>query len=217
MSKQKYMILENENKIVDIPNKNQVTVYGIIALKDFYDVNGNLIKKGTKGGYIDKDSVLSQEGKCWIAEDSVVVRASTIADDAFVSNSLIVTSIVENQAQIINSQVTGSLVCGEVIKSMVNNSKVEKTGVVINSTIDKQAVIGECVENTSDAVTIADSKIASTEILGNSLVTNSTIKSAVGYSLTNSRIESSKLITTLKKGCEAINLRNYSYIENENK
>ena len=43
------------------------TLYQIEALRDFSDV-----KKGEKGGYIEREDNLSQEGNCWVSGDAWV-------------------------------------------------------------------------------------------------------------------------------------------------
>ena len=43
------------------------TLYRIEALRDFSDV-----KKGDKGGYIEKEENLSQNGNCWVYDDAMV-------------------------------------------------------------------------------------------------------------------------------------------------
>ena len=47
----------------------------IIALKDFPDV-----KKGDKGGWIEKEENLSQEGNCWVYDGSVSGNAKVYGD-----------------------------------------------------------------------------------------------------------------------------------------
>ena len=49
----------------------------IIALKDFSDV-----KKGDKGGLIEKEENLSQEGDCWVYEDAWIYGNAVISDNA---------------------------------------------------------------------------------------------------------------------------------------
>ena len=53
MNKRKYEILKNE-----IIEHSGIKLYRIRALKDF-----GYIKKGDKGGYIEKETNLSQEGE----------------------------------------------------------------------------------------------------------------------------------------------------------
>ena len=52
----------------------------IIALKDFADV-----KKGDKGGLIEKEENLSQEGDCWVYEDAVICENAYVFGSAIVS------------------------------------------------------------------------------------------------------------------------------------
>ena len=53
------------------------TLYRIRALKDFGDV-----KKGDLGGFIEKESNLSQRGNCWICDDAKVFDDATIYNNA---------------------------------------------------------------------------------------------------------------------------------------
>ena len=49
----------------------------IIALKDFSDV-----KKGDKGGLIEKEENLSQEGDCWVYDEAWIYGNAVISDNA---------------------------------------------------------------------------------------------------------------------------------------
>ena len=55
------------------------TLYRIEALKDFSDV-----KKGDKGGYIEKEENLSQNGNCWVYDDAMVYGSARVYDNAIV-------------------------------------------------------------------------------------------------------------------------------------
>lgn len=52
-------------------------LYRIEALKDF----GN-VRRGDKGGYVESEKNLSQEGDCWIGDDAKVFDSAKIDDDA---------------------------------------------------------------------------------------------------------------------------------------
>lgn len=59
-----------------------INVYGRIlhrieALRDFNDV-----KKGDKGGFIEKEDNLSQNGNCWIYNDAKVCSLAKVYGDA---------------------------------------------------------------------------------------------------------------------------------------
>ncbi len=55
------------------------TLYRIEALKDFSDV-----KKGNKGGFIENESNLSQNGNCWVYDDAMVCGNAKVSDNAMV-------------------------------------------------------------------------------------------------------------------------------------
>lgn len=70
----KYKLLTEDTIIVD-----GRTLYRIEAVRDFGDV-----KKGDKGGYIEKEENLSHKGDCWIYELARVYGNAEIYDDASV-------------------------------------------------------------------------------------------------------------------------------------
>ena len=53
------------------------TLYRIEALKDF----GN-VRKGEKGGFIEKESNLSQNGDCWVYDNAKVYGNAVVFDYA---------------------------------------------------------------------------------------------------------------------------------------
>ena len=55
------------------------TLYRIEALKDFANV-----KKGDKGGYVQSEDNLSQEGDCWISNNAKVFDDAKVYDNALV-------------------------------------------------------------------------------------------------------------------------------------
>ena len=58
-------------------NVGDKTLYRIEALKDFSDV-----KKGDKGGYIEKEENLSQNSNCWVYDDAMVYGTARVYDNA---------------------------------------------------------------------------------------------------------------------------------------
>ena len=53
------------------------TLYRIEALKNF----GN-VKKGDKGGYVEKEDNLSQEGDCWVSDNAKVFDSAVVSGNA---------------------------------------------------------------------------------------------------------------------------------------
>lgn len=68
----KYRLLENDTKVVD-----GKTLYRIEALKDFTNV-----KKGDKGGYVEKEENLSHEGNCWVFDNARVFDDACVYEEA---------------------------------------------------------------------------------------------------------------------------------------
>ena len=59
--------MEKKYKLAESINYFGTTLYRIEALKDFGDV-----QKGDKGGYVESENNLSQEGDCWIYNNAKV-------------------------------------------------------------------------------------------------------------------------------------------------
>lgn len=76
----KYEMLKDDTKVVD-----GVTVYRIVALKDFADVEA-----GDKGGYIESESCLEQEGTCWVYDEAVILGKSILEQSARVYGKSVV-------------------------------------------------------------------------------------------------------------------------------
>lgn len=107
--------------------------YRIRALKD---VNDN-VKKGTIGGYVDSENVLSPEGECWIFDDSLAVQGSVITGNASVSGrSHVRGSTVQDDAFIVQGSVVRN---GSIIK---DRGAITNSAVIDNSTVGGDSVVG---------------------------------------------------------------------------
>lgn len=76
----KYEILKGDTKVVD-----GVAVYRIVALKDFADVEA-----GDKGGYIESEKCLEQDGACWVYDEAVILGKSNLEQNARVYGKSVV-------------------------------------------------------------------------------------------------------------------------------
>lgn len=63
--------------------------YRIKAVKTFETIDGEIIEAGTLGGFVQDESCLSQNGRCWIGEYSHVMAGSVVKDDALLLCSYI--------------------------------------------------------------------------------------------------------------------------------
>ncbi len=87
---QKYVIDQDSLKTIDIDTKFGVcdtTVYRIRALKSFTTAIGITVNKGDLGGYVGGYKNLSQDGRGWIFDDSIVTVYGKVLCDAVVKNS----------------------------------------------------------------------------------------------------------------------------------
>ena len=97
----KYKLTKNKKTIGD------VTVYQIEALKDFLNV-----KKGDLGGWIEKESNLSQQGDCWVSCRARVYDNAIVSDNAWVFGNAQVSGCawVSGNARVFgNARVSGNV------------------------------------------------------------------------------------------------------------
>ena len=96
------------------------TLYRIEALKDFSDV-----KKGDKGGFIEKEVNLDFTDDSWIYDNSIVRNNSKICDNSKIRHKANIDSSVIKNSDIINSTIKYSNITDSaVMNSIVSNSKV---------------------------------------------------------------------------------------------
>lgn len=109
----KYEMLKNDTKVVD-----GVTVYRIVALKDFGDV-----KKGDLGGYIEDYRNLSHNDNCWVYDNAVVLGCSTVEQSATVRDNAIIKgkAYLANDCTISgNTVIDGNIIVGDFVEISEN-------------------------------------------------------------------------------------------------
>lgn len=63
-------------------------VYQIKATRTLTLENGDVVKKGTLGGWVTSPESLSHRGNCWIDEESKIID-SYVSQDAYIENSIV--------------------------------------------------------------------------------------------------------------------------------
>ena len=135
-----------------------IDVYGRIlhrieALKDF----GN-VKKGDKGGFIEKEDNLSQNGDCWVYDDALVYDKAMVYNNAEIRGNAQVYS---------NAQVCGNAkVCDDAIVSsnaiVYNNAQVrDNARVYYNAKVCDNAEIYSDAIVSSYAIVYGNAKVCS--------------------------------------------------------
>ena len=90
--------MEKKYKLTDETiNVNGKTLYRIKSLKDF----GN-VKKGDKGGFVEKEENLSQSGDCWVYDNAKVYNNAKVFDyaDIYGNTEIFGNAIVSGNARV---------------------------------------------------------------------------------------------------------------------
>ena len=113
LKKRKYNMVFEDNYYQDGSHKRPI--YRIVADDDFVLQTGEVVKKGDRGGLIELEYNLSQEGNCWVKEGLVCglakVKDSALVMQDFSSKNelgplVTDTAVVEGYARIIGGLVT---------------------------------------------------------------------------------------------------------------
>lgn len=123
-------------------------LYRIEALKDFSD-----IKKGDKGGFIEKEYNLSQEENCWVYDDAIICDNARVCNDAIIYDNA---AIYGDATVYGNAGVSGqAYACGHAIIS--DNARVYDHAVISGS-----AKVCSNAEIFGDAVIYGNASISNT-------------------------------------------------------
>ena len=117
-------------------------LYRIKALKDFDDV-----KAGSYGGWVASEANLSQEGECWIYNESVVVGDARVTGDAKVKNEGTALSKIFGKATVSgNAEVCGSWVYEDAAitgSAEVHLSKIHNRAKLYGGKVTRSEVFGD--------------------------------------------------------------------------
>lgn len=78
----KYAISDNPDHMIEWKGH---TLHRIVALRDIPLDTGEIILKGSYGGYIESEKNLSQDGDCWVDGNAKVYEDGKVLDNAYVS------------------------------------------------------------------------------------------------------------------------------------
>ena len=124
-------------------------LYRIEALKDFSDV-----KKGEKGGFVESEDNLSQNGNCWIYDDAKVFDNASVFGNAIVGENA---CIKDNARVFENAIVSGNAKIYGYAKIYGNALIYENAIVCENAKVYEFAKVYSNAEIFSDATVISDS------------------------------------------------------------
>lgn len=110
------------NKIKKIGNH---TLYQIEAVNDFYTVN-----KGDKGGYIEGERNLSQDGNCWIKPNASVYENALVCENALLDGNAVAygNCIIKGKSCVYGK----ATICGNSV--LMGNTDVSGDAIICNGT-----------------------------------------------------------------------------------
>lgn len=146
-----------------------ITLYQIQALKDFGSV-----KAGDLGGYVEKESNLSQEGNCWVSGSAQVYGDAHVYSNALVSGNAQVygNSQVYNNARVCDD----ALVSGSAMVS--GNATVSSSALVYssamvsgNATVSGSALVYDSAHVSGNATVSGNAQVyGDAQVYGNARV-----------------------------------------------
>lgn len=160
----RYKLIKDEFKLV-----YDRELHPIEAMEDCGE-----IRKGDRGGWIESESNLSQDGKCWIFPDSCVYDSARVTEDAWVKGesyvydyakisgkSVVMTSDVSYHSTIENAVVIDSDISGhaKIFGGVIRNSDIS----------DHVEIVGTCNirgSELSDDVSVKNAGVVESELSG---------------------------------------------------
>ena len=125
----KFQVCKNECKTVEYDET--VVVYRIYAMKDFTLANGKSVEKGTRGGWVESEANICQDGVCWIADEAYVYGNARVFGDAIVCGEA---KVYGNASVCDNARVEDkAIVCENA--SVCDDARVSDMGVVLGNAV----------------------------------------------------------------------------------
>lgn len=143
------------------PWTDNIILHRIRALKDFV-CDGIFIRKGDKGGFVQWEQNLSQDGNCWIFGNAVAMEDSTVKDNASLHDQAMIfdKSIVCDNASLYNftAMFDKSMSAGNSVLS--GHAKMHAQSVIIDN-----ACIGGCAIACDNCIISGNAKVQGNTII----------------------------------------------------
>lgn len=147
----KYTILTEESL-------EHLSTTRLLRIQALVDIPKHGVKAGDKGGWIECASNLSQEGTCWVSDDSKVYGGARIAGNVLVKDASCISAETEIQGDSIisRSNLERTLLSGE---HQVTNSSLINVGLGERSTISDSSLRNMEVNTLKVTLTAVDSRM----------------------------------------------------------
>lgn len=100
---------------------NGIILHRIISLKNF-----GIIPEGRKGGFIEKESNLSQTGTAWVANDAKIYGSALVSENAYISGD----AVVYDNAKIYGNAKLSDYACVAGNAEVFDNAKIKSHAVI---------------------------------------------------------------------------------------
>ena len=150
INNKKYKIDFNNKKEIIINNKI-ITVYRIVALTNFAD-----IEIGDIGGYVSGYHNLSQYGDCWIYHDAIVCECGKVYDNAIVRDNVMIYGYAKIQD---NTNIMDNVRVFENANILKNALIADKAQIFGDACIGDNACVGEYSKVHGNARILNNSRI----------------------------------------------------------
>lgn len=158
-------------------------LHRIRALKEFELIDGTIVHAGDLGGYVERESNLSQGGRSWILDNATVIEKGVVECNA----------IVKNNAAVLRKGFVGddAIVCDYSIvtdyANVFGKSKIGGSSWIVNRSVvtDNSRVYGWSIIDGSsriyeNAIICNTRIIGDADIRGNALITNQNYYLTIG-------------------------------------
>lgn len=183
--------IENKYELINTYSTNEGKLYRIRALKNITTVNGDVIEKGTLGGYVESEENLSQTDNSWIYigsfvkgkarvyGNSIIGSGNTISGNARIFNTIVSDNIdISGDTIIFNSNIVAK--DGKLIikgKSRLYSAKIKGYGVIKDNVVIQKSTLNKII-NLSDNVRVSNSTLYSSIVSDYAYIINSEIVSS---------------------------------------
>lgn len=179
---------------------NPETKMELYRIKAVRGVPERGIKRGTKGGLVSGEYVLSQTGTCWI-EASAMVIAGTVSEDALVAEeAVVIAAHISGNAVVSGNSKVGSYVVVQDFGHVSGNAEVtgteeEPTSIIGNGGVAEQAIVS-CSQIGGTSLIGGHATVSKSFIAGESSID---VGAKVSYStLTSTKVSDSANVTGSK-------------------
>lgn len=115
-------------------------VYRMVAARDFICYLTDLpIEKGTKGGYVENEHIVSPKDGSWVYEGSIVYGHSIVKGGSYIWNDVVIKDSIINESAIGDSDKGNTI---QIENSMIDDSTIGRNTKIVDCSVRKSIISG---------------------------------------------------------------------------